>query len=66
MRYKRLQKIGMCTTFNVTQRIYFLKEGEKLLQQGTMRYKRLQKIGMCTTLNVTQRIYFLKEGEKLL
>ena len=56
----------MCTTFNVTQRIYFLKEGEKLLQQGTMRYKRLQKIGMCTTLNVTQRIYFLKEGEKLL
>ena len=31
MRYKRLQKIGMCTTFNVAQRIYFLKKGEKLL-----------------------------------
>ena len=29
--YKRLQKIGMCTTFNVAQGIYFLKEGEKLL-----------------------------------
>ena len=29
---KKLQKIGMCTTFNEAQEIFFLKKGEKLLQ----------------------------------
>ena len=48
MRSKKLQKIGMRTTFNVAQRIYFLMKGEgkscyNMLQQVTMRYKRLQK-----------------------
>ena len=31
MRYKRLQKIGLRTTFNVAQEIYFLNDREKLL-----------------------------------
>ena len=31
MRYKKLQKIGMSTAFNVAQEICFLKEREKLL-----------------------------------
>ena len=44
MRYKRLQKIGMCTTFNITQEIFFLKEGEKLLWHVTTSYNALQDI----------------------
>ena len=44
MRYKKLQKIAMCTTFNVTQEVFFLKEGEKLLQHVTTSYNALQDI----------------------
>ena len=44
MRYKMLQKIVMCTIFNVTQETFFLKEGGKLLQHVTTSYNALQDI----------------------
>ena len=42
MRHKKLQKIGMYTTFSVAQEIFFLKEVEKLLQHVTIIYNALQ------------------------
>ena len=44
MRYKRLQKIGLRTTFNITQDIYFLKDREKLLSHVTTSYNALQDV----------------------
>ena len=44
MRYKELQKIGMCAAFNVAQEIFFLKEGEKLLQHVTTSYNAFQDV----------------------
>ena len=44
MRYKKLQKIGICTTFSVAQEILFLKEGENLLQHVTTSYNTLQDV----------------------
>ena len=67
MRYKKLQKISMCTTFNVTQEIFFLKEAQKLLQYVTTSCNALQK--QCsprTSLTVAQKFFFSKEGDKLL
>ena len=42
-RYKRLQKIGMSTTFKVAEEIFFLNEGDKLLQHATMGYNALNE-----------------------
>ena len=59
MRYKKLQKIGICTTVSVAQEIFFLKEGENLLQQVTIRYKMLQKQhSQKTSLKVAQKLFF--------
>ena len=44
MRHKKLQKIGMYTTFNVAQEIFFLKEVGKLLQHVTTSYNALQDV----------------------
>ena len=67
MRYKRLQKIGMCTTFNITQEIFFLKEGEKLLWHVTTSYNALQDITETAQSkdkfeNFSKVLFFLKEG----
>ena len=63
MRFKKLQKIGMRTTFNVAQEIFFLKEEEKLLQHVTASYSALQEITKTpqprTSLKVAQKFFFL-------
>ena len=48
MRYKKSQKVGMCTTFNVAKEIFFLKEGEKLLQHVTTSCNALQEVTKTT------------------
>ena len=48
MRPKKLQKIGMRITFNDAQEIFFLKEGEKLLQRVTTSYNALQEVTITT------------------
>ena len=45
---KKLQKIGMRTTFNDAQEIFFLKKGEKLLQHVTTSYNVLQELTKTT------------------
>ena len=53
----------MCTTFNVAQEIFFLKEGEKLLQPVTTSYNALQEVTKSPWLTVAQKsFFFLKEG----
>ena len=59
--YKKLQKIGMYTTFNVAQEIFFLKEWEKLLQHVTTSYNALQDV----TKTVQSKDYFQSCGKVL-
>ena len=51
MRYKKLQKIGMCTTFNVAQEIFFSEGRGKAV---TRRCKKLQCVTRCYKNNAAQ------------
>ena len=56
----------MYTTFNVAQEIFFLKEGEKLLQHITTSYNALQDVTKTAQSNdwfenCAKVIFFLKE-----
>ena len=67
MRYKKSQKVGMCTTFNVAKEIFFLKEGEKLLQHVTTSCNALQEVTKTTQHkdqfdSCSKVPFFLKEG----
>ena len=71
LRYKKLQKIGMYTTFNVAQEIFFLKEWEKLLQHVTTSYNALQDVTKTVQSkdyfeSCTKVLFFSKGGDKLL
>ena len=44
MHYKRLEKIGIRTTFNDAREIFFLKKREKLLHHATTSYNALQEV----------------------
>ena len=59
---KKLQKIGMRTTFNDAQAIFFLKKGKSCyntLQQVTMCYKRLEtQYSPRTSWKVVQKFFF--------
>ena len=66
LRYKKLQKIVMYTTFNVAQEIFFLKEGKKLLQHVTTSSNALQDVTKTAQSNdwfesCAKVIFFLKE-----
>ena len=52
----------MCTTFNVAQEIFFLKEGEKLLQPVTTSYNALQEVTKSPWLTVAQKSFFFSKG----
>ena len=56
----------MRTTFNVSQEICFLKEGENLLQHVTTSYNMLQDVtkkrSPRTSLAVDQKFFFLNGG----
>ena len=64
--YKKLHKIGMCTTFSVAQEIFFLKEGEKLLQHVTTSYNVSQEVTKTTQPkdwfdSCSKVLFFLKD-----
>ena len=61
MRYKRLQKIGICNTSNLRRKgkIYY-----NTVQWFTMRYKMLQKQhSPRTSLKVAQKLFISKVGD---